>query len=99
MNESLDQIIREETTRNSIESGRLSRKVGRIGRTRLLRGISFGLVLLLSGTVLITSEGFGFLVLAVLGFIFLPWGLWIIVSSILGGLGPDARGIWPLRFP
>ena len=56
MRETIDQSILEDQAHKVSEDRRISRLVsqqGRMGRTRLLVGLSFGLVLLLSGIVLI----------------------------------------------
>ena len=84
MTETLDQSILEDKLEESAAERQFVREERKVDAVKLSVGLSVGLGVLASGIILITYGGLA------LGVIFLPIGLWIIVSVSLGGLGPSA---------
>ena len=98
MVETLDQSIREDQAKELADELQFARKARKVDNVRLSVGLSVGFTVLLSGTILIFSNGFGSLALLAWGFLFLPMGLWIVASVALGGLGPSAwYRLWQYR--
>jgi len=100
MVETLDQSALEDMAEEKAGERRFARKAREVSALKLAAGLSMGLAVLGSGLILIAYEGFSSWVWLSWGFLFLPWGLWIVASVALGGLGPSAwyRLWWRYRF-
>ena len=100
MGETLDQSALEDMAEEKAGERQFALKAREVSAVKLAAGLSIGLAVLGSGLSLIAYEGFGSWVWLSWGFLFLPFGLWILATVALGGLGPSAwyRLWWRYRF-
>lgn len=90
MTETLDQSTIEDKMEESTWEEKFARKKWKVNVFKLFAGLSVGLVILGSGIILVNYNGLQWGLSGLIwGFLFLPLGLWITASVILGGLGPS----------